>query len=545
MSHVSFYRKWRPKSFEEIIGQDRVTRTLQNAIRANRVVHAYLFAGHRGTGKTTTARILAKALNCAQGPTPTPDNTCANCEAITAGYSVDVIEIDAASNRGIEEIRELRDRIRLVPTEGRYKVYIIDEAHMLTTEAANALLKTLEEPPEHAVLILVTTEPHRLPQTILSRCQRFDFRRVSQKELIARLRHIASTEGFEIEDKALTIIAGSADGSVRDAESVLDQLAAYADGPITARDVLMVLGILEEEVALKFADSIIDRDVIACLSLVNHVLEEGKDPRQIIRTILDHFRDLMVAKTSDSPKDLLDSTETRLQMLQTQATRAPVEDILRTLNTLVATEAEARWSPQPRLLLEIALIRLCRPEMDPTLEGLRTRLQALEQRLGGESPSPKPAGSERTAAPASVEPSRTSRAPARDELKAQEEQSATIVIGDVRRAWARVLEEVKRTKMFCHALLIEGTPVELNGSTLVVSLRTGFNFHVENLHKPENRDVVEGALQRVFNHRLRLECTIHSEDTRPEAQHPLVEDPMVSAAVQLFGAQVVEVRKTD
>ncbi|MGH2435917.1 MAG: DNA polymerase III subunit gamma/tau, partial [bacterium] len=439
MSHVSFYRKWRPKSFEEIIGQDRVTRTLQNAIRANRVVHAYLFAGHRGTGKTTTARILAKALNCAQGPTPTPDNTCANCEAITAGYSVDVIEIDAASNRGIEEIRELRDRIRLVPTEGRYKVYIIDEAHMLTTEAANALLKTLEEPPEHAVLILVTTEPHRLPQTILSRCQRFDFRRVSQKELIARLRHIASTEGFEIEDKALTIIAGSADGSVRDAESVLDQLAAYADGPITARDVLMVLGILEEEVALKFADSIIDRDVIACLSLVNHVLEEGKDPRQIIRTILDHFRDLMVAKTSDSPKDLLDSTETRLQMLQTQATRAPVEDILRTLNTLVATEAEARWSPQPRLLLEIALIRLCRPEMDPTLEGLRTRLQALEQRLGGESPSPKPAGSERTAAPASVEPSRTSRAPARDELKAQEEQSATIVIGDVRRAWARVL----------------------------------------------------------------------------------------------------------
>ena len=544
MSHVSFYRKWRPKSFEEIIGQDRVTRTLQNAIRANRVVHAYLFAGHRGTGKTTTARILAKALNCAQGPTPTPDNTCANCEAITAGYSVDVIEIDAASNRGIEEIRELRDRIRLVPTEGRYKVYIIDEAHMLTTEAANALLKTLEEPPEHAVLILVTTEPHRLPQTILSRCQRFDFRRVSQKELIARLRHIASTEGFEIEDKALTIIAGSADGSVRDAESVLDQLAAYADGPITARDVLMVLGILEEEVALKFADSIIDRDVIACLSLVNHVLEEGKDPRQIIRTILDHFRDLMVAKTSDSPKDLLDSTETRLQMLQTQATRAPVEDILRTLNTLVATEAEARWSPQPRLLLEIALIRLCRPEMDPTLEGLRTRLQALEQRLGGESPSPKPAGSERTAMPASAEPSRTSRAPARDELKAQEAQSATIVIGDVRRAWARVLEEVKRTKMFCHALLIEGTPVELNGSTLVVSLRTGFNFHVENLHKPENRDVVEGALQRVFNHRLRLECTIHS-DTRPEAQHPLVEDPMVSAAVQLFGAQVVEVRKTD
>jgi DNA polymerase-3 subunit gamma/tau len=548
MSHVSFYRKWRPKSFEEIIGQERVTRTLQNAIRANRVVHAYLFAGHRGTGKTTTARILAKALNCAQGPTPTPDNTCANCEAITAGYSVDVIEIDAASNRGIEEIRELRDRIRLAPTEGRYKVYIIDEAHMLTTEAANALLKTLEEPPEHAVLILVTTEPHRLPTTILSRCQRFDFRRISQKELVTRLQHIASTEGFEIDDKALAIIAGSADGSVRDAESVLDQLTAYAEGRITAQDVLTVLGLLEEEVALKFADAIIERDVIACLSLVNQVVGEGKDARQVSRTILDHFRDLLVAKTADQPADLLDGTESRLKMLQAQATRAPVEDILRALNTLVATEVESRWNPQPRLLLEIALIRLCRPEMDPTLEGLRTRLQAIEQRLGGESPSPKTAGTKPPlkprVAPAAVEPQRAPTTPTRDELKAEAlREEGEVVIGDVRRAWARVLEEVKRTKMFCHALLIEGTPLALNGSTLVVGLRTGFNFHVENLHKPENRSVVEGALERVFNHHLRLECTIHSADS--QASHPSVEDPVVSAAMQLFGAQVVEVKRMD
>jgi len=233
MSHVSFYRKWRPQAFDEIIGQDRVTRTLQNAIRTNRVVHAYLFAGHRGTGKTTTARILAKALNCVTGPTPTPDGSCPNCTAIAGGYSLDVIEIDAATNRGIDEIRELRDRIRLAPTQGRYKVYIIDEAHMLTTEGANALLKTLEEPPSHAILVLVTTEPHRLPPTILSRCQRFDFRRVSQREIIARLRHIAETEGFRIEDPALTLIAGAADGSVRDAESILDQLAAFAEGPIT------------------------------------------------------------------------------------------------------------------------------------------------------------------------------------------------------------------------------------------------------------------------------------------------------------------------
>lgn len=543
MSHVSFYRKWRPKTFDEVIGQERVTRTLQNAIRANRVVHAYLFAGHRGTGKTTTARILAKALNCAQGPTPTPDNTCPNCEAITAGYSVDVIEIDAASNRGIEEIRELRDRIRLAPTEGRYKVYIIDEAHMLTTEAANALLKTLEEPPEHAVLILVTTEPHRLPPTILSRCQRFDFRRVSQKELIARLRRIATTEGSSIDERALAIIAASADGSVRDAESVLDQLAAFAEGPITAQDVLTVLGILEEETALAFADAIIARGVIDSLSLVNQVVSEGKDVRQVIRTILDHFRDLLVAKTGDRSDELLDTTEARLKALQAQAARAPLEDILRALNTLVATEAEARWSPQPRLLLEIALIRLCRPEMDPTLEGLRARLQALEQRLGSE--------------PVTDQPRRPPRTPTREEPKAEaattpmvavvedDPPSFSIAIEEVRRSWARVLEEVKRTKMFCHALLIEGTPLELHGSTLVVGLRTGFNFHVENLHKPENRTVVEGALTRVFQQPLRLQCTIHHGESKPAPAPVALEDPVVNAAVQLFGAQVVEVRKTE
>ncbi len=567
MSHISFYRKWRPKTFDEIIGQERVTRTLQNAIRSNRVVHAYLFAGHRGTGKTTTARILAKALNCAQGPTPTPDNTCANCEAIAAGSSLDVIEIDAASNRGIEEIRELRDRIRLAPTEGRYKIYIIDEAHMLTTEAANALLKTLEEPPGHAILILVTTEPHRLPPTILSRCQRFDFRRLSQKELIARLERIAASEGFAIDERALALIARSADGSVRDAESVLDQLAAFAEGPITAQDVLAVLGVLEEETSLRFADAIISRDVIGCLSLVNQVVGEGKDVRQVLRTILDHFRDLLVAKTGDRPVELLDTTESRLLALEAQADRTAVEDILRALNILVATEAEARWSPQPRLLLEIALIKLCRPEMDPTLEGLRARLQTLEQRLGG-TPSaaqPAPSAPARPAAtvdqplqprPAPASPEgRRSRTP-REEPKAETVSSMVavadegaapvpIAIGDVRRAWARVLEEVKRTKMFCHALLIEGTPLELDGSTLVVGLRTGFNFHVEHLHKPENREVVEGALSRVFQHRLRLQCTIHNGESQPSPAPPAVEDPMVNAAVQLFGAQVVEVRKAE
>ena len=568
MSHVSFYRKWRPQTFEEIIGQERVTRTLQNAIRANRVVHAYLFAGHRGTGKTTTARILAKALNCVQGPTPTPCNACPNCAAISGGYSVDVIEIDAASNRGIEEIREIRERIRLVPTEGRYKVYIIDEAHMLTTEAANALLKTLEEPPPHAILVLVTTEPHRLPPTILSRCQRFDFRRISQREIIGRLKHIAQTEGFAINDEALVLIAASADGSVRDAESVLDQLTSYTDGPITAKDVLAVLGIVEAETAHRFADAVIRRDVVACLDLVNQVIDEGKDVHQVLRTLIDHFRDLLVMKTGDQAAQILDTTEHRLQALRTQAEQASTENILRALNVLSATETEARWSPQPRLLLEIALIRLCRPEMDPTLEGLRARVQAIEQQMGRRPATEAPEAKRATppeAGPARKTP-QTPKAPGKDTPRAEAQatpaasvavagsspppQVPVIAIEDVRRQWSRILEEVKRTKMFCHALLIEGTPLRLEGSTLVVGLRTGYNFHVENLHRPENRAVVESAVERVLQQRLRLQCTVHdgAVESAGESNLPAVSvenDPVVAKAVQLFGGHVVEIKPTD
>ncbi|TMI75990.1 MAG: DNA polymerase III subunit gamma/tau [Bacillati bacterium ANGP1] len=561
MSHVSFYRKWRPKTFEEIIGQERVTRTLQNAIRTNRVVHAYLFAGHRGTGKTTTARILAKALNCVQGPTPTPDNVCPNCEAISGGYSMDVIEIDAASNRGIEEIRELRDRIRLAPTEGRYKVYIIDEAHMLTTEAANALLKTLEEPPAHAILVLVTTEPHRLPATILSRCQRFDFRRVSQKEIVARLKHIAAGEGFAIDDRALALIAGNADGSVRDAESILDQLTAFAAGPITARDVVTVLGVVEEQTALGFADAVITRDVAGCLALVSRVVDEGKDLRQVMRTLIDHFRDLLVVKTGSRDADLIDTTEARLAALATQAEHTTIEDVLRVLNILSGTEGESRWSPQPRLLLEIALIRLCRPEMDPTVEGLRARVQAIEHRLGG-APDPAPPAS---APPTPAKPPEVPRRrPTQSRPAGQEDVKAEVtvasgaavatadaepagvpvmVIEDVRRQWGRVLEEVKRTKMFCHALLIEGMPLRLEGSVLVIGLRSGYNFHAENLHRPENRSVVEGAVERIFQRRLRLQCTIY--DGPSPAVEPAVTadgDPLVTKAAELFGAQILEVK---
>ncbi len=556
MAHVSLYRKWRPQTFEEIIGQQRVTRTLQNAIRANRIVHAYLFAGHRGTGKTTTARIFAKTLNCLNGPAPEPCNRCANCQAISGGYSVDVIEVDAASYRGIDEIRDnIRDKIRLTPTEGRKKVYIIDEAHMLTEHAANALLKTLEEPPEHAVLILVTTEPHKLPATILSRCQRYDFRRVSLGEIVDRLRTIAATEGFVIDPDALELIAMSADGSVRDAESVLDQLASFAEGPVTRDDVLAVLGTIEEDAAFQFAEAVIARDTGAGLTLINQFVAEGKDMRQVLRTMIDHFRNLLVAKTTGSPAEILDITETRGQALRAQAETIPLDDILRALQVLSEADVEARearLSVPVRFLLELALVRLCRPEMDPTLQGLGARLAAVEQRLGTvDAGAPRPEPPSKPVAPPAA-PATGTRAPRRVEkvepphngdvkASAVDTLPAAVAIEDVRRQWARILEQLKRTKMFCHALLIEGIPLRVDGSTLVVGLRTGYNFHIENLHKPENRSVVEAALEHVLQSHLRLQCEIH--DAAAEAD--VKPDPIVSKAVELFGGQIVEVRNAD
>jgi DNA polymerase-3 subunit gamma/tau len=558
------YRRWRPKTFDEIIGQERITRTLQNAIRAGRTSHAYLFAGHRGTGKTTTARILAKALNCVNGPTPTPDNTCHACEAIARGVSMDVIEIDGASNTSVDDVRDLKEKIVLAPTESRYKVYIIDEVHMLSTSAFNALLKTLEEPPAHAVFVLVTTEPHRIPPTVLSRCQRFDFRRVSFAEITARLRTIAREEGIAIDDAALAQIARNADGSVRDAESILDQLGAYAGGPIDRDLVTSVLGLVDDETAAAFADAVIARDVATTLRLAQEAADAGKDVRQLLRTLLEHFRDLMLVKTcGPAAAAILDAPQERFARLQSQVGSSEVADLLRAVRVLNDAITDARWSTQPRLALEVALIRLARPEMDPSTEGLLARIERLE---AGRPADARPA----SGAPSATRPAQAPTAPVAPPARSTpprktagdepppEAPRTLVTIEEVRRHWARVLEDVKRTKMLCHALLIEGTPLEVNEATLVVGLRSAYNFHVENLHRPENREVVESALARVLGRPLRFQCRLHdapaantsvlegadaAASTGPTGPTPAgVDASLVARARELFAAEIIEER---
>jgi DNA polymerase-3 subunit gamma/tau len=593
VSHVSVYRRWRPKTFEEIVGQERITRTLQNAIRAGRTSHAYLFAGHRGTGKTTTARILAKALNCAQGPTPTPDNTCPQCVAIAKGVSMDVIEIDGASNTSVDDVRDLKEKIVLAPTESRYKVYIIDEVHMLSTSAFNALLKTLEEPPAHAVFVLVTTEPHRIPATVLSRCQRFDFRRVSFAEILARLRTIAAQDGIAIDEAALAQIARVADGSVRDAESVLDQLSAYAEGTIDRALVTGVLGLVDEDAAAGFAEAALRRDVAAALRQAQEAADAGKDIRQVLRALLEHFRDLLLVKTcGPQAAEILDAPREHYERLARQADGVGVSDLLRAVRVLNDASNDARWSTQPRLALEVALVRLARPDMDPSMEGVLARLERLER--GGAQGSPRgepdratdapapPARRprERTGAPEAAAPAppigtpapapATAASPpvpppaappaappaltAPPALAAPSAGVPLVSIDDVRRQWARVLEHIKRQKMICHALLIDGTPLDVSGDVLTVGLRSAYTFHMENLNRPENREVVERALSDVLAQPLRFRCRLFEtpgEATIPATPPPAPPteradvpsggaDAFLERARQLFGAQIVD-----
>jgi DNA polymerase-3 subunit gamma/tau len=572
LAHVSFYRKWRPQAFEDVLGQDRVTRTLQNAIAGGRIVHAYLFCGHRGTGKTTTARILAKALNCARGPTPTPDNTCASCLAIGSGTSLDVIEIDAASNRGIDEIRDLREKVRLVPVQGRYKVYIIDEAHMLTAEAANALLKTLEEPPPHAVLILVTTEPHRLPATITSRTQRFEFKRIPQTMIVERLRTIASREGIAVEEDALSLIARSADGALRDAESLLDQLNAFCRGTIRKADVLAVLGVIDEEVAQEITNAVLAGDAARCLTLAGRVLEEGRDARQILRSLVEQLRDLLVVAIVPEPEGIVETTESRLAALRAQSAGLAPATIVQKIRILAAAEADARFAPQPRVVLEMALLRAARPEMDASVEGLAARIDALERR--GSLPSGGRAGGrvsrsttrelrpdaearryeERLAsAPGGVKRGASqpddappTSAPAPPSVGAGDAASMSLSLVQAR--WGQIMEEVKQRTRKVHALLLEGGPQEVTGAELVLGVH--HRFHMERLQEAKSRAAVEDALARVLGVSLRLRVVLDeagalppepsaAADTQPAA------DTLVREAIRRFGEPVQEIRPAE
>ena len=361
MAYVALYRRWRPESFADLVGQEHISRTLSRAVMSGQTSHAYLFTGPRGTGKTSTAKILARALNCAEGPTLTPCGVCDSCRSISDGSSMDVFEIDAASNRGIDEIRDLRESVKFAPTEGHYKIYIIDEVHMLTTEAFNALLKTLEEPPERVIFILATTEPHKVPATIQSRCQRYDFHRITVTEIRDRLIYVCKESDIAAEEDALGIIAAQADGGMRDALSILDQCMALAEGTLTAERVQEALGLVGRAWIRRMAGEIAARDAAALIAQLSELLQSGRELKQVLAELAQHFRRLMIAGVGGavSAAELCAGDAEELRMDAAQFTQEEIMAILRRLNE---TMQELRTSPQPRITVETLLIGLCHTE---------------------------------------------------------------------------------------------------------------------------------------------------------------------------------------
>ncbi|MFQ5778426.1 MAG: DNA polymerase III subunit gamma/tau [Terriglobia bacterium] len=380
MTYQVIARKYRPQTFDEVIGQEPIIRTLKNALKENLVAHAYIFSGMRGVGKTTTARILAKALNCEKGPTTEPCGQCPPCREITAATALDVLELDAASNRGIDEIRELRENVRYLPARDPYKVFIIDEVHMLTPEAFNALLKTLEEPPERVLFILATTEPHRIPPTIQSRCQSFHFRSISFQEVLAALQRVAETEGAQIEPEGLAVMARVSEGSLRDSLSILDQAIAYCGKTIRAAQVRELLGVVGEDALAQFVDAIANQSSEKMLRLVDALVRDGHNLQHFCREALRHIRNLLLVRIGGPAAELAEAAGHERAHLEAAAARFSEEDLLRFFQVLLRTESELRWSPHPRLHLELGLLKLVQAE----------RLVPLEEVLAELSGNPAP-----------------------------------------------------------------------------------------------------------------------------------------------------------
>lgn len=603
MVYLSLYRKYRPQAFSELLGQDHVARTLTRAIEEDRVAHAYLFTGPRGTGKTSTARILAKALNCERGPTPEPCGECASCVAIAEGSSLDVMEMDAASHSKVDDTRDILSGVPLATAGGRRKVYVVDEVHMLSTPSFNALLKTLEEPPPHVIFILATTEAHKVLPTIASRTQRFDFRRAPIGVLQDHLRTISKLENIDIEDAAVEVLARHSDGSFRDAVSALDQLSSL-EGRVSAEDAEKVLGSRDEDAFIELFDAIQSGRVGSVFEVLHALVSQGGDVRQLALGVLAHGRSLLLLKTSPDAGGLLEVGEEDRVRLAAQAEQFGTGALVRTLDLVARTLTEMRTSPSHRLLLEVALVRAAAPETDPSATGLLGRIERLERRIGieagasetqapagaepaarpaaeslrsppsarsadsappaggspseprvpdpaPEAPAPAPASEAPAQAPASEAPPDTAAPPAEDEAPAE---PAHVGLGHIKDAWSGTLAEVKKRSRRVGAFLSPSRPVVFEGGALTVEVQHA--FHADNMGQESNRNVLEEALHAALG--IRPSLTFVARGSEPSGTekpaeddhgaHDLAEsttssphDP-VELVVRGLGAEVVEER---
>jgi len=557
LSYLVLARKWRPQGFDEIIGQDTITRTLRNAISKGRVAHAFLFSGPRGVGKTTMARVLAKALNCDKGPTVTPCGECSACREITAGNSLDVLEIDGASNTSVDDIRELREAVRYLPGSSRHKIYIIDEVHMLSISAFNALLKTLEEPPEHVIFIFATTEPHKVPATIQSRCLRFDFQRIPLKLIQDRLKQVCQGEGIKVTDPGLLFIAREAEGSMRDALSFLDQITSFAGLEIGEQEVIQTLGILERKYLYDLSRAVLTADVRKSLEIVNEVFQHGYDMKRFSRELLEHFRNLAVVKYAESPDRLMDLPENEIEELTSQTREISAETLQMFFDLLVRGEEEVARAREPKLILEMTLASMSHLKPVVPLEDILKNLNRIEGQIRGSQPSTgAQTGDSNNLGGANLSSGSLGFAP-----KSTEPVPGPAVSGKVR--WEKFLKDMGEKNAKLAAMLGHGSykgisegPGGSEGQVRVAFPKASFYF--EQLASKANIKELKELTEAFFGKGYRLICEQEDDsegfggaeaspgrnikNEADELRREALENPVVQEVLDIFQGEIKEIK---
>lgn len=536
MGYTALYREWRPKNFEDVVGQEHITTTLKNEIIHDRIAHAYLFCGTRGTGKTSTAKVMAKALNCLDLRDGEPCNECEMCRKINDGLAIDVTELDAASNNGIDKIRDIIDDTKYPPQESKFKVYIMDEVHMLSVGAVNAFLKTLEEPPKNVIFILATTDPQKLPITILSRCQRFDFKRINQKEICARLRKITDSQNVECEQKSLELISRICDGAMRDALSILDQAIAMGDNEIKYEDLISILGLVTNEYLFDITNAITDRNIEKAMLIVDKMVYAGKDIQLFIKDLINHFRNLLMVKVTKNPEEVLDMSIENITLIKEQGRKIRVEEIMRIIRILQEAENNSKMSKQSRLYLELSIIKMCKIEYDTSSEVILTRINKLEENLkSGKIQILENNDGSRSEKQEKMNTTNNKGKNTLNKTVVKKEDSepedvninSSLTIDDVGRAWTEILEKFKsRRAMIIYASIVTAKPYSFKNGIVTLEYDSTYAFNKARLEREEYKKIVNEVFSEALNENVAVKYIIKEDDSIEENKEQLLKQKL-------------------